>query len=111
MDMCRNFLEYYVKTSFQPMLVWGPDEQRSEQKLKTVSAVNNLWKTLIAAAQEHVLDEITRRTGQIFNLARRQGPAGASDTGPVAKISKVSSSSSPNFFRLQADAKFILVDR
>lgn len=95
MDYCRNFLIYFVKTSTKPQLVWGPEEQRDEQGLTTVTSVNTTWKSLIAAAQEQVLDRMASKTGRQLYLARRQGPAGAADTGPVARITQVSPPQDP----------------
>lgn len=89
-SVCRLFLQYFVNTSQQEVLVWGPDETRVVQGLTCVTSVNTTWKTLIAAAQGEVLDKLALTTGQQLVLSRQQGPLGAADDGIVAQITKVS---------------------
>ncbi|KAH8743545.1 hypothetical protein F5883DRAFT_655769 [Diaporthe sp. PMI_573] len=88
MALCKTFLYCLVSTSVKPQLVCGPEEQCEVQTLKTVTSVNNYWKTLIGGAQG-VLDKMAASTGRKIDLAQSQGPAGAKDNGPVAKVTQV----------------------
>lgn len=71
-------------------MVWGPNEKEVQQGLTCVTSVNTTWKTLVAAAQEKVLDKLSLTTGQQLQISRQQGPHGAADDGIVAQITKVS---------------------
>lgn len=88
MALCKTFLHCLVSTSVKPKLVWGPEEQCEEQTIKAVTSVNTYWKTLIGGAQTLVLDRKSAVTGRKVDLARSQGPAGARDNGPVAKVTQ-----------------------
>lgn len=87
---CQNFLDCYVRNSNRKRLVWGSEETREEQGITTVTAVNQAWKCLIAAAQEYVLNPLARKSGRRLTVARVQGPQGAADTGPAATVTKAS---------------------
>lgn len=95
MALCKTFLHCLVSTSTKPKLVWGPEEQCEEQGLKAVTSVNTYWKTLVAGAQAIVLDKMATSTGREVRLARKQGPLGAKDDGPVAKVTQVSFTQCP----------------
>lgn len=89
MALCKNYLTFLVSASKQRKVIWGPEEGREERTLTTISSVNTCWKNLVAAAQMQ-LNEKAASTGRIFVLARRQGPAGAQDTGPATMVTEVS---------------------
>ncbi|PSR81437.1 hypothetical protein BD289DRAFT_439153 [Coniella lustricola] len=85
---CKQFLRYFVDLSVQEVIVWGSEERRSRQQITCVTSVNNTWKTLIAAAQEQVLDKLALQTGRQLVIARQQGPRGAADDGISARITR-----------------------
>lgn len=49
-----------------------------------------MWKTLVAAAREQVLDQLAIRGERQLTISRQQGPHGAADIELVAQITNVS---------------------
>lgn len=88
--VCKLFLQHFVHTSSRQVIVWGPDETQSRRGLNCVTSLNTTWKTLVAAAQEQVLDPLAVTTGRQLTISREQGPRGAADIGVVTQITTVS---------------------
>ncbi|KAH8743631.1 hypothetical protein F5883DRAFT_40375 [Diaporthe sp. PMI_573] len=105
MALCKNYLTFLVRTSEQTRPVWGPEETREERTLTTVSAVNTCWKSLVAAAQMQ-LNKKAASTGRVFVLARRQGPAGAQDTGPATMVTEWIKTDLKDDFGLTPDSEY-----
>lgn len=94
-DICRAFLEVYVKSSWRKRLSLGPQEYEWVYEITCPESVNTVWKALVAEADDKVLRPARQKArkkaelrgqAKIWRLKRGKHGVGAHDEGVVSVV-------------------------
>ncbi|KAK3339776.1 hypothetical protein B0T25DRAFT_586345 [Lasiosphaeria hispida] len=97
-DICRAFLEVYVKSSWRKHLSLGPQESEWAYEITCPESVNTVWKALIAEADDKILrparqearkKAALRGQAKIWRLKRGKHGVGTHDERVVSVIANV----------------------
>ncbi|KAF6817371.1 hypothetical protein CPLU01_13617 [Colletotrichum plurivorum] len=53
--ICKDFLEYYLLSSEDRRLVFGPQESEEKLSITCVNTIESVWKSLVAEADDRIL--------------------------------------------------------
>ena len=91
MDLCRLYLQSYVKDSMQRVPVLGPQESEDRRTVNSASSVIQCWRELIAEADATVLRDQRERDPENFDKWRLKftDHTNQRGRGPVFEICQV----------------------